>query len=140
MSYNATNDILTRSEADNDASLKLVTRYAYDGSVHLSSVDVNCTTSGTTPPSDASTCTGAGTQDSATNLITSYTYTTNDQLEIETDPRGIVTKHLYDSDRNETDTIDNFVDQSASTADQNVTTSYAYDDQTTAATLGLPPR
>ena len=90
-------------------------------------MDVDCTTSGTTPPSDASTCTGAGTQDSATNLITSYTYTTNDQLETETDPRGIVTKHLYDSDGNETDTIDNFINQGASTADQNVTTSYAYD-------------
>lgn len=96
-SYSATNDLLTRSEADNDSSIKLVTLYTYDGTGHLTSTNVNCTTSGTTPPATASTCTGAGTQDAATNLITSYAYSANDQLAFEQDPLGRVTKHAYDT-------------------------------------------
>ena len=137
LSYNATNDLLTRSEADNDASLKLVTRYAYDGSGHLTSINVNCTTTGTTPPSNASTCTGAGTQDSSTNLITTYTYTANHQVDTETDPRGIVTKHVYDSHGNETSTIQNYVAGQGGTSERNVTTTYAFDQQTSAGKAGL---
>jgi YD repeat-containing protein len=104
-SYSTTNDQLTTSEADNDSAIKLVTKYTYDGSGHLTSVDVNCTTSGTTPPATASTCTGAGTQDTATNLVTNYAYTSHDQLEFEQDPLGRVTKHVYDASGNETSTI-----------------------------------
>jgi RHS repeat-associated protein len=137
MSYNATNDLLTRSEANNDAALKLVTRYTYDGGGHLTSVNENCTTSGTTPPADASTCTGAGTQDSVTNLITSYTYTANHQVDTEIDPRGIVTKHTYDTYGNETQSIANYVSGQSSTNERNVTTTYAYDQQTPAGKAGL---
>jgi YD repeat-containing protein len=86
MWYSATNDLLVRSEADNDAATKLVTLYTYDGSGRLTSMVENCTTSGTTPPSDASTCTAAGTANAATNLLTTYSYTANDQLKTETDP------------------------------------------------------
>lgn len=137
MTYNATNDLLTRSEADNDSSLKVVTRYAYDASGHLTSVNENCTSSGTTPPADAGTCTGQGAQDASTNLITTYTYTANDELETETDPRGIVTKHVYNAFGNETQTIGNFVSGQSATADRNVTTAYAYDQGTTAGKAGL---
>jgi RHS repeat-associated protein len=137
MTYNATNDLLIRSEADNDSAVKLVTKHAYDGSGHLTSVNVNCTTTGTTPPADASTCTGAGTQDSATNLITTYTYTSNDQLDTETDPLGRVTKHVYDTNGNETSVIRNFVSGESSTHERNVTATYAYDPASTAGKAGL---
>ena len=106
-SYSSTNDLLTRSEADNDAAVKLVTKFTFDGAGHQTSVDVNCTTSGTTPPTTASSCTGAGTQDAATNLITNYAYTTNDQLAFEQDPLGRVTKHAYDTWGNETSVVAN---------------------------------
>ena len=55
--YNGANDVTYRSEADNSAGQKLITKYGYDGSGHLTSVNLNCTTSGVTPPSTASTCT-----------------------------------------------------------------------------------
>jgi RHS repeat-associated protein len=138
MTYNATNDLVTRSEANNDTDLKLVTLYEYDTTGHLISVDVNCTTTETTPPADAGTCTGEGTNDdSGTNLLTTYTYTVNDQVETETDPLGRVTKHVYDTDGNETETIQNFVSAGASTADQNVSTTFAYDSETIAGRAGL---
>ena len=151
-SYNSTNDVLTRSEADNDAAVKLVTKYTYDGSGHLTSTNVNCTTSGTTPPSTASTCTGAGTQDASTNLITSYAYTANHQLEFEQDPMGRVTKHVYDADGNETSVIRNCTSSgttapspfssctAAGTADHqtNVTTSSAYSTSSVGGKAGSP--
>lgn len=150
-SYSATNDMLTRSEADNDSSIKLVTLYTYDGAGHLTSVNVNCTTSGTTPPATASTCTGAGTQDGATNLITNYAYTTNDQLAFEQDPLGRVTRHAYDSWGNETSITANCTTSGTTapspfssctgggTADAqtNVTASTAYDQATSAGKAGL---
>ncbi len=126
MSYNATNDLVTRSEADNDSDLKLVTLYVYDGSGHLTGVTENCTSSGTIPPGDASTCTGAGTQNASTNIVSSYTYTADDELETETDPLGRVTKHAYDTHGNEISLVANFVDQGAQTADQNVETTFTY--------------
>jgi RHS repeat-associated protein len=138
LTYNASNDLLIRSEANNDSALKLITHHVYDGSGHLISLNVNCTTSGTTPPTDASTCTGAGTQNSSTNLITTFTYTPNDQLETETDPLGRVTKHVYDTYGNETSAIANFVSGGGSTESQNVTASFAFDQATTAGKAGLP--
>jgi RHS repeat-associated protein len=136
-SYSATNDLLTRSEADNDSSVKLVTKYAYDVAGHLTSTDVNCTTSGTTPPSPASSCTGAGTQDASTNLVTTDTYTANDQLLDETDPLGRVTRHVYDANGNETSVTQNYVSGQSATAERNVVTSRAYDAATTAGRAGL---
>lgn len=114
-SYSATNDLVTRSEADNDPAVKLVTKYTYADAIHLTAVDVDCTTTGTTPPTLASGCTGAGTQDAATNLITNYAYTTNDQLAYEQDPLGRVTKHVYDTYGNETSTIANCTSTGTST-------------------------
>lgn len=151
MTYNAINDLLIVSEADNDPATKRITKNTYDGSGHLTSVDVNCTTSGTTPPTTASTCTGAGTQDSATNLITNNAYTTNDQLAYEQDPLGRVTKHVYDAWGNETSTIANCTTTgtaapspfnsctAAGTHDvqTNVTSTYAFDQLTTAGKAGL---
>jgi RHS repeat-associated protein len=158
-SYNATNQLLTRSVADNDSTTKLVTLYTYDGSGHLTSVDVNCTTTGTTPPSVASTCSGAGTQDSSTNLVTNYAYTANDQLAYEQDPLGRVTKHIYDTygPAGATFGLETSVVSDCTTsgttppspfssctaagthdAQTNVTTSTAYDQLTTAGKAGLP--
>jgi RHS repeat-associated protein len=105
--YNATNDLQSRSEADSDAAAKVVTLFGYDASGHLLSVTNNCTSSGTTLPSPASSCTGGGTHDATWNLVTSYVYASNDQVDVEWDPRGIATKHVYDSYGNETSTIVN---------------------------------
>jgi RHS repeat-associated protein len=153
-SWSATNDILTKSEADNDGSLKLVTKYSYDAEGHLTSVNVNCTTSGTTPPAVAASCTGAGTQDSATNLITSYAYTANDQLAYEQDPMGLVTRHAYDNWGNETSVTRNCTSSGTTppspfssctgsgTADHqtNVTTTATFDQATVAGKAGLATR
>jgi RHS repeat-associated protein len=136
--YNATNDLTFKSEADNDSATKLVTKYGYDGSGHLTSVDVNCTTSGTTPPSTFSTCTGVGTQDASTNLITSFSYTTSDQLEAQTDPLGRVTRHAYDTNGNETSVTRNYISGQSATAERNVVSSLAYSAATTAGKAGLP--
>jgi len=151
-SYNATNDLLTTSAADNDAAVKLVTKYTYDAAGHLTSTNVNCTTSGTAPPATASTCTGAGTQDAATNLLTSYAYTATDQLAYEHNPRAIVTKHVYDAWGNETSTIANCTSSGTAapapfdsctaggTQDRqtNVSSTADYDQLTTAGKAGLP--
>ncbi|HJP88998.1 MAG TPA: RHS repeat-associated core domain-containing protein [Candidatus Limnocylindrales bacterium] len=136
--YNATHDVTYKSEADNDSALKLVTKYGYDGSGHLTSVNVNCTTSGTTPPTTFNTCTGAGTQDASTNLITTFAYTTNDQLQDETDPLGRVTRHAYDTDGNETSVTRNYVSGQPATGERNVVSSRAYNSATTAGKAGLP--
>jgi RHS repeat-associated protein len=150
--YSASNDLLTRTEADNDSATRMVTKYTYDGSGHLTSVNVNCTTSGTTPPASGAggTCTGAGTQDAATNLITNYAYTANDQLSHEQDPLGRVTRYTYDSHGNQTGMTRNCTTSGTSapspfssctgagTADAqtNVTSSSTYDQATTAGKAG----
>jgi RHS repeat-associated protein len=135
--YNPTNDLTFRSEADNDAALKLVTKHVYDGAGHLTSVNVSCTTSGTTPPTDASTCSGAGTQDASTNLLTTYTYTANHELLDETDPLGSVTHHIYDTWGNETSVTANYVSGQPAAADRNVVTARAFDQPTVAGKVGL---
>ena len=135
--YNPANDLTFRSEADSDAAVKLVTKFGYDGAGHLTSVNVNCTTSGTTPPADASMCTGAGTQDPSTNLITTSSYTANDQRLDETDPLGRVTHYAYDTWGNETSVTQNYVSGQPPTSDRNVVTSRAFDQATTAGKAGL---
>lgn len=151
--FNTTNDLLTRTEADEDAAVRTVTKYTYDGAGHLTSSNVNCTTSGTTPPAQGQggTCTGAGTQDMATNLITSYAYTASDQLAFEQDPLGRVTKYGYDTHGNQTSVTANCTSSGttppspfssctgAGTADAqtNVTSSSTFDQATTAGKAGL---
>ena len=105
--YNAINDILTRTDSDNDSATRTVTLYTYDAGKRLQSVDRNCTSSGTTIPGSGAggACTGAGTKNADTNVVTTYTYTGNDQLEYEQDPMGVTTKHVYDSYGNETSVI-----------------------------------
>ncbi len=152
--YNATNDLLTTTTADNDAATRTVTKYTYDGSGHLTSVNVNCTSSGTTPPGSGAggTCTGAGTQDAATNLITSYAYTADDQVSHEEDPAGRVTYYTYDSDGNQTSVTRNCTNTGTTPpspfssctgsgtvdAATNVTETATYDGATTAGGAGLP--
>jgi RHS repeat-associated protein len=151
--YNATNDLLTRTDADEDSAVRTVTKYTYDGSGHLTSVNANCTTSGTTPPASGAggTCTGAGTQDASTNLITNYAYTTNDQLAFEQDALGRVTKYGYDTWGNQTSLTANCTSSGTTppspfssctgggTADAqtNVTSTMTYDQATTAGKAGL---
>ena len=132
MTYNATNDLTSRWEATGAAdtattSDQLVTTFTYTGG-HLTAMIVNCTSSGTTMPVFSAGCTGSGTQNAATNLLTTYTYTANGQLEPETDPLGRVTKHVYDTNGNETQTIRHFVAGQTATADRNVATTFAYDE------------
>ncbi|MEI7744799.1 MAG: hypothetical protein WCK58_13750, partial [Chloroflexota bacterium] len=161
----ATNDLRTRTEADNDASTRTVTRYDYDPAGHLVSENRNCTSSGTTIPGQGQggSCTGAGTQDASTNVITRYAYTTHDQLASEQDPRGFVTKHLYDTHGNETAVIANctssgpnppspfdtctavfdaggssLINAGTRDASTNVLTLTAYDTATVAGNAGLP--
>jgi RHS repeat-associated protein len=149
MTYNTTNDLLARSEDELNDATRLVTLNTY-ASGHLTSVDVNCTTTSTTQSSPGTACTGLGTQDAATNLITAYAYTPNDQLLTETDPLGHVTMHVYDPLGNETSVVANCTTTgttppstpSSCTAggthdsQTNVTTSHAYD-ATTAGKAGL---
>ena len=157
--YNATNDVLTRTDADNDAATRTVTRYTYE-SGHLTSENRNCTTSGTTIPGEGQggTCTGDGTRDASTNVITSYAYTANDQLAAEQDPRGYVTKHVYDTYGNETAVIANCTSSGTTLPDDewdectttgtadggthdaqtNVVTTTVYNQGTTAGKAGLP--
>ncbi len=130
MTYNTTNDLVTRSESDNWAGEKVVTLNTYDGSGHSTSTVENCTTSGTTPSSPASSCTAAGTHDGSTNLTTSYVYTANDQIDVQWDPRGFATKHQYDANGNETATIANCREPSRQRG-------LLLDDVTTSATFDL---
>ncbi len=152
--YNATNDLLSRTDADNDDGLRLVTKYTYDGSGHLTSENRDCTSSLTTllPQGQGGTCTGAGTQDTEFNIITNYAYTPKDQLEFEQDPLGRVTKHVYDTDGNELSVIANCTSTGTTqpspfntctgsgTADAqtNVVTSSAYAPTDTDGKAGLP--
>jgi RHS repeat-associated protein len=142
MTYNAVNDVVTISEADNDAAVRTITYYSYDLAGHLAGIVANCTNSGTTPPSTAGTCRALGTSNESTNIVTSYTYTANDQIDTEANPgqtsTPVVTKHNYETYGNETSTVANYAAGQSATADRNVTTSYAFNQSTTAGKAGLP--
>ena len=157
--YNAANDLLTRTDADNDLETRTVTKYTYDAAGHLVSENRNCTSIGLDIPLEGQggSCTGDGDQDASTNVITLYAYTANDQLAYEQDPRGFVTKHLYDTHGNETAVIANCTSSgttppspfgSCTTTTRsdggihdgatNVVTETVYDTATTAGKAGLP--
>jgi RHS repeat-associated protein len=154
--YNATNDVLTETEANDKDATRTVTRSTYDGSGQLTSVNRNCTSSGTTVPAEdqGATCTGAGTQDAATNVITEYAWTANHQLAAERDPLGYVTKHVYDAWGNETATIEHCTTSGTTPpspwasctgggthdAQTNVTSGSTFDQGTIAGAAGLPTR
>ena len=82
----ATDDLVTTSfydDAGRTAALRAptangttfaVTRYLYDADGRLATEIRNCTDTGTTPPADPGACTGTGTQDRVTNLVTTYGY------------------------------------------------------------------
>jgi len=57
-----------------DRTTFVVTRRTYDDQGRVSSEIVNCTDSGTTAPINPATCTGAGTANATTNIITTYAY------------------------------------------------------------------
>ena len=146
--YSTTNDVTSQTDADNIDATRTVTRFEYTGG-HLSKEVRNCTSTGTAIPGQGAggACTGLGDQTATTNLITSYTYTANDQLDRETDPLGRVTRHAYDPDGNETAVIANCVAgttpcdtatrAATPAADANVFTTSAYD-ASPAGRAGLP--
>ncbi len=107
--YDATtNDLLVRSESDSDTATKLVTKYEYGSHGELTKVIANCTSSGITPPADASTCTGGGTQDASTNLRTDFLYdAATGLLTLEWDALGRATDE-YDPLGNETAVVRNY--------------------------------
>ena len=131
-----------------------MTKYTYGSHGEVTRVVRNCTSSGTTPPADASTCTAAGTQDAATNVRTDALYDTVGLLVLEWDELGRATKHVYDAAGNETATVRNYtctgttapargsacgseVDRTFNAA-TNVTTTRGFPAGTTATKLGLP--
>jgi YD repeat-containing protein len=120
MTYNATNDLLTRDEADG-TPIELRTAYTY-GAGQLTRLEVN--------PQLADGPDG--------QIATTYTYTANDQVVTETDPLGRVTRFGYDGHGNGTSEIRNFVSGQPATADRNVTSAHAYDQGTPAGKAGLP--
>ena len=104
-----TNDLLVRSESDSNTATKLVTKYEYGSHGELTKVIANCTSSGITPPADASTCTGGGTQDASTNLRSDFLYDpATGLLTLEWDALGRATKHEYDPLGNETAVVRNY--------------------------------
>ena len=147
-----TNDLWTRSENDNWPAIKVVTLYRYDTAGHLLETIEGCTSSGTIPPADASTCTGNGTADGSTNLRTTFTYTAHDEVDVQWNPRGIATRHTYDANGNETATIANCTSSGITTpprgssctaagthdATTNVTTAWVFDLADPAGKAGLP--
>ncbi len=107
LTYSATNDPVTVSENDDQSAMRVITLHKYDASGHLTDTVENCTSTGTTPPSPASTCTGLGTANASTNLRTTYTYNATDQVDVIWNPRGFATKASYDVHGNRTSTIEN---------------------------------
>ncbi|MFN8629820.1 MAG: hypothetical protein U0838_05695 [Chloroflexota bacterium] len=147
--YWPSGDVQTKTEADNDDAIRVVTYFEYDAAGHVLKEVRDCTSSGTSVPAQGQggTCTGTGTHDASTNVTTDYAYNANGQLEYERDPLGRVTRHVY-ANGQETSVIANCVAQPAvawpgcpggNLADPaaNVTTSSAFD-TSFAGRLSLP--
>jgi RHS repeat-associated protein len=120
MTYGAANDLLSRVEADGTA-IELQTAYTYDAAGHLSVMEINPQLPGAPDG----------------QVVTSYTYTANDQLDTETDPLGRVTKRTYDTFGNRTGETRNYVSGQPATADRNVALGFAFDQATAAGKAGL---
>ncbi len=152
MSYDTGNDLITKSVGDSDSNVKVVTLNSYDGAGHRTSTIENCTSIGTTLPSPASSCTGAGTHDSTWNLTTTFVYTSNDQVDVAWDPLGIATKHSYDVYGNETSLVADCTSSGSTLPTRgttcsaagnhdsatNVTTGHAFSSANNGGKIGLP--
>ena len=102
-----------------------VTRTLYDSSGRVSTTIENCVNG--SPPADWSDCTGTGTHDAATNLVTAFGYDARGNKVSETAANGRVTTSVFDDADQLVKTIDNDV-ASPAAPDQDVTTEYAFDD------------
>ena len=106
----------------------------YDAANRLTA-DVNVGTNGGT----AYTRPSSVPSDSATVLVTSYTYNAAGYVDTTTDPRGIVEKEYYDNLGRVTEDIQDYTDGTV-TDDSNKTTEYTYDGDgnTLTVTVELP--
>lgn len=104
-----------------------ITRNVYNGAGQLTDTYANCTTSGTTIPSDWANCTGAGTADGTFNLHTAFAYDDRGNQVSVTAPNGRTTTSVYDAADRLSLTIDNDVASPAGPT-EDVTTEYFYDD------------
>lgn len=129
--YNANNDVLTVTTASGQA-YALKTAYVYDAAGHLCRTVVK-------PTVDPATlgCSGTLEGNADQNIDTHYEYDSNNQLASQTDPLGIVTTYGHDAYGNLTSVTRNYVAGQADNS-TSVTTTYAYDQGTTAGKAGLP--
>ncbi|CAN5598268.1 hypothetical protein BH20CHL7_BH20CHL7_07190 [soil metagenome] len=74
------------------------------------------------------TCSGAGTQDGTFNVTTTYGYDARGNRTSETAPNGRVTTYVYDDADRLITRVDNDVPGTPSAADQDIATSFAYDE------------
>jgi YD repeat-containing protein len=126
-------------------SANAVTRLLYNGEGRLWKEIRNCTDTGTTPPADPATCTGAGTADADTNVVTEYAYDDRGNKTVVTAPdpsasgtQTVTTRYAFDADNrlcrvleNATVDLQTLADPCSTavsgTASQNVSTRYTYD-------------
>jgi RHS repeat-associated protein len=144
--YDTDNNLQTQTVAGDSTStqISVETAYFYDTAGRLSCKVENLTVDPTQPGVTCDAVNGpqgipaAG---SDSNLVTLYAYDASNNLISQTDPLGIVTRFGYDSVGNRTSTTQNYVQNSVTdtnTVDAtNVTTTYAYDQSTTAGKSGL---
>ena len=128
--------------ATDSSHLSVTTAYVYDTPGHLCRQVQNLTIALANAK-----CTTALTSGPDSNVDTAYTYNTNNQLLTVTNPLGIVTAYTYAASGFVTSKIANCVDlhpvagvcTGTGTHDDttNVTTTYAYDQNTVAGKLGL---
>jgi RHS repeat-associated protein len=124
-----------------------VTRSFYDDSGRLTSQIINCTSTGTLVPADPATCTGLGTANASTNLVTSFSYDARGNKLSMTAPipsdgatgtATVTTRYAYDgADRlcrvleNASVDLQTLADPCSTvvsgTATSNVSTTYGYD-------------
>src|SRR5918992_963122 len=106
----------------------MITRQFYDAAGRLTKTVQNCTSTGTTIPTDWATCTGAGTTDASWNMTTTFGYDERGNQTEEVAPNGRETRHGYDGADRLIWTIENYVSGTPTSADQNLTTYFYYDD------------
>jgi RHS repeat-associated protein len=101
-----------------------ITRSFYDTAGRLSKTVINCTTSGTTIPTDWVTCSGAGTVDGTFNLATTYGYDVVGNPTSVVAPNGRETRTTFDAEGRVVSWTSNYVDGVPGTTDDLVTNNF----------------
>jgi RHS repeat-associated protein len=133
--YDATNDLLTETRDYGAGHLNSLTAYVYDSGGHLCRKVEN-----PQPTNETIACTGTlgqSTDPPDYNVDTQYTYNASNELATETDANGIVTAYGYDTYGNRTSVTQNYIYGQQPDDSTNVTTTYAFDQNTTAGKAGL---